>query len=75
VELYRTRRPLRYPEVSTYPFRSMIARLPGEQKFMGPHLEMVCLLQAAEIERLCQFLEEFKMKYCWDHVGFVKMKE
>jgi hypothetical protein len=53
----------------------MIARLPGEQKFMGPHLEMVCLLQAAEIERLCQFLEEFKMKYCWDHVGFVKMKE
>ena len=40
----------------------MIAKLPGEQKFMGPHLEMVCLLQAAEIERLCQFLEEYRMK-------------
>jgi hypothetical protein len=29
---------------------------------MGAHLELVCLLQAAEIERLCQFLEEHKLK-------------
>lgn len=35
----------------------MIAKLPGDKKFMGPHLELVCLLQAAEIERLCQYLE------------------
>jgi hypothetical protein len=32
----------------------MIAKLPGDKKkFMGDHLEIVCLLQAAEIERLC----------------------
>jgi hypothetical protein len=32
----------------------MIARLPGErQHFMGDNLEIVCLLQSAEIERLC----------------------
>lgn len=31
----------------------MIARLPGDRKiFMGNKLELVCLLQAAEIERL-----------------------
>jgi hypothetical protein len=41
----------------------MIAKLPGETKFMGPHLEIICLLQAAEIERLCLFLEEYKVKY------------
>jgi hypothetical protein len=40
----------------------MIAKLPGQRKFMGAHLELVCLLQAAEIERLCQFLEEHKLK-------------
>lgn len=33
-----------------YHFRSMIARLPGEnKKFMGDNLEIVCLFQAAEI--------------------------
>lgn len=40
----------------------MIAKLPGTRKFMGPHLEIVCLLQAAEIERLCAYLEEYQMK-------------
>ena len=40
----------------------MIAKLPGQRKAMGPHLELVCLLQAAEIERLCQCLEENTMK-------------
>lgn len=41
----------------------MIARLPGDKKvFMGEHLELVCLLQAAEIERLCEFLEDFRLK-------------
>ena len=34
--------------------RSMIAKMPGDrQNFMGNHLELVCLFQAAEIERLC----------------------
>lgn len=42
---------------------------------MGPHLELICLLQAAEIERLCQFLEEFKMKYSWDDSDSEKMSE
>lgn len=39
-------------------FRSKIARLPGESKtFMGNNLELVCLFQAAEIERICDNLE------------------
>ncbi len=30
--------------------RSMIAKLPGDrQNFMGDHIELVCLMQAAEI--------------------------
>lgn len=37
--------------------RSMIANLPGKtNNFMGDNLELVCLLQAAEIERLNQYL-------------------
>jgi hypothetical protein len=44
--------------------KSMIARLPDHsQNFMGGHLEVVCLMQAAEIERLTEFLSEFKLKY------------
>lgn len=36
----------------------MIAKLPGDrQNFMADHLELVCLMQAAEIERLCEYLE------------------
>lgn len=32
----------------------MIAKVPGDKKnFMGDYLEIVCLFQAAEIERLC----------------------
>jgi hypothetical protein len=30
----------------------MIQELPGSKNFMGSHLEVVCLMQAAEIERL-----------------------
>jgi hypothetical protein len=40
----------------------MIAKLPGNKVNMGQHLELVCLLQAAEIERLCEYLEEYKLK-------------
>lgn len=29
---------------------------------MGEHLELVCLLQAAEIERLCEYLDEYRLK-------------
>lgn len=44
--------------------KSMIARLPDHREnFMGTNLEIVCLMQAAEIERLNAFLAEFKMKY------------
>ena len=39
----------------------MIASLPGEKKrFMGDHPEVVCLLQAAEIERLHEYLQEYR---------------
>ena len=42
----------------------MIAKLPGDKKiFMGDNLELVVLFQAAEIQRLIQNLEEFKLKY------------
>jgi DNA repair exonuclease SbcCD nuclease subunit len=44
--------------------KSMIARLPDHPTTpMGSHLELVCLLQAAEIERLTDFLTENKAKY------------
>lgn len=29
--------------------KSLIAKLPGDSKFMGDNLELVCLFQAAEI--------------------------
>lgn len=33
--------------------QSLIAKVPGDRKvFMGDNLELVCLFQAAEIERL-----------------------
>lgn len=42
----------------------MIAKLPGDKRlFMGDNLEMVCLFQAAEIERLIDNLDEYKLKY------------
>ena len=44
--------------------KSMIARLPDHSaNFMGHNLEIVCLMQAAEIERLSEYLDEFKIKY------------
>lgn len=44
--------------------KSMIARLPEHtQNFMGGNLEIVCLMQAAEVERLNIYLSEFKLKY------------
>jgi hypothetical protein len=44
--------------------KSMIAKLPDHpSQPMGRHLELVCLLQAAEIERLTDFLTEMKSKY------------
>lgn len=48
------------------PCRSMIARLPGDKKnFMGNKLELICLLQAAEIERLTLTLEDYRVKYAY----------
>lgn len=42
----------------------MIAKLPGgKARFMGDNLELVCLFQAAEIQRLIENLEDFKQKY------------
>lgn len=44
--------------------KSMIARMPDHpSRFMGGHLELICLLQSAEIERLTIFLNEIKEKY------------
>jgi hypothetical protein len=41
----------------------MIAKMPGDKKvFMGDHLELVCLLQSAEIERITEFLDDYKLK-------------
>jgi hypothetical protein len=42
----------------------MIAKMPGDKKiFMGSHLELICLLQTAEIERLSEFLYNYRLKY------------
>lgn len=42
----------------------MIAKLPGDRDhFMGDNLEIVCLFQSAEIERLCEFLDDYKFRY------------
>lgn len=40
----------------------MIARLPGQNQFMGENIELVVLFQAAEIERLNESLEDYKIK-------------
>ena len=41
----------------------MMQNLPGAGvQPIGDHLEVVCLLQAAELERLAQYLEDFKLK-------------
>ena len=48
----------------------MIARLPGENKQnMGEHLEIVCLLQAAEIERLIDNLDDYKLRSLSFYLG------
>lgn len=44
--------------------KSMIARLPDHPpKPMGEHLEIICLLQSAEIERLSDYLAELQCRY------------
>lgn len=63
MECHLTWRSLRYPQVKLASPRSMIAKLPGQRNFMGSHLELICLLQAAEIERLSICLEEHRLKY------------
>lgn len=46
----------------------MIARLPNDRRpFMGNRLELVCLLQAAEIERLAAALEEYRLRLVSPH--------
>lgn len=63
LERSRARRSLRHQEVNTHSRRSIIAKLPGDKKvFMGNKLEVLCLLQAAEIERLVLNLEDYKVK-------------
>lgn len=55
--------------------RSMIAKLPGDRKmFMGDNLEIVVLFQAAEIERLIENLDEYKLKYVRSYLGTRKSK-
>ena len=42
----------------------MIAKLPGSKaQFMGDKLEILCLFQAAEIERLIDSLDEYRLRY------------
>lgn len=44
--------------------KSLIARVPGDTRiFMGDHLELVCLFQAAEIERLHDSLREYAVRF------------
>jgi len=41
----------------------MIRNFPGKKFAMGQHLEIVLILQAAEIERLTINLQEYRTKY------------
>lgn len=44
--------------------KSLIARVPGDKRiFMGDHLELVCLFQAAEIERLHDSLRQYGVRF------------
>ena len=37
--------------------KSLIAKMPGDKKpFMGDNIELICFFQAAEIERLIEYL-------------------
>lgn len=41
----------------------MIAKLPGgKSRFMGENLEIICLFQAAEIERLIDNLDDYRLR-------------
>ena len=45
----------------------MIAKLPGvKDRFMGDNLEIICLFQAAEIERLIDNLDDYRLRYLLD---------
>ena len=68
VERGRAGRSLRHQEVATHSRRSIIAKLPGDKRvFMGNKLEILCLLQAAEIERLALHLDDYRAKYPCRH--------
>jgi hypothetical protein len=41
---------------------------------MGQHLELVCLLQAAEIERLIDSLDEYKLRFFVLYIDINKLK-
>lgn len=56
----------------------MIARLPGaKSRFMGDNIEMVCLFQAAEIERLIDSLDDYRLRYCivWSRYKEIEKKD
>jgi hypothetical protein len=41
---------------------------------MGEHMEIVCLLQAAEIERLIDNLDDYKLRYFHIYAGSRKSR-
>lgn len=76
MECHWTWRSLWYQKVFlSLELRSTIARLPGEKKrFMGENLEIICLFQAAEIERLIDNLDDFRLRYYWAYLDINKLK-
>lgn len=48
---------------------SMIRHFPGKKVNLGQHLEVLVLLQTAEIERLTNNLHEYRIKYDYHHIG------
>ena len=54
----------------------MIAKLPGDSdNFMGANIELVCLLQAAEIERLIESLDDYKLRWAFNNLDTRKLKQ
>ena len=41
---------------------------------MGNHLDVVCLFQAAEIERLIDNLDDFKLRYMFEYLDLKRLK-
>lgn len=63
--------PMTFASNTLFHSRSMIAKFPNDHhNFMGDNLEIICLFQSAEIERLTEFLDDYKFRYFFQHLRY-----